>query len=75
MSRCHVDESPALALAPVAVTPAHQRTGVGSAVTHAALAAARDGGSRSCWCSGTRTTTRGSASCGRPATASARPST
>ncbi|SDI81630.1 GNAT family N-acetyltransferase [Nonomuraea jiangxiensis] len=39
-TRCHVDGSPALALAPCAVLPAHQRRGAGSAAIAAGLAAA-----------------------------------
>ncbi|MFJ8310063.1 MULTISPECIES: GNAT family N-acetyltransferase [unclassified Streptomyces] len=41
LTRCRVDGAPALALAPVAVVPEHQRTGAGSAVVRAALDAAR----------------------------------
>ncbi|WP_223767783.1 GNAT family N-acetyltransferase [Streptomyces huiliensis] len=41
LTRCHIGEEPALCLAPVAVLPAHQRTGAGSAVIRAALDAAR----------------------------------
>ncbi|KQV19321.1 MULTISPECIES: GNAT family N-acetyltransferase [unclassified Kitasatospora] len=41
LTRCHIDDTPALCLAPVAVLPAHQRTGAGAAVVRAALAAAR----------------------------------
>ncbi|NYI05095.1 putative N-acetyltransferase YhbS [Allostreptomyces psammosilenae] len=44
LTRCRVDDSPALALAPVAVHPDHQRRGVGDAVVRAALAAARTRG-------------------------------
>ncbi|MEU7485868.1 bifunctional class I SAM-dependent methyltransferase/N-acetyltransferase [Streptomyces sp. NPDC042319] len=44
LTRCHVDGHPALALAPVAVLPAHQRRGAGSAVIRAALEAAREAG-------------------------------
>ncbi|MGW8330223.1 GNAT family N-acetyltransferase [Streptomyces sp. NPDC055897] len=44
LTRCRVDGAPALALAPVAVAPGHQRTGAGSAVVRAALAAARERG-------------------------------
>ncbi|WP_405638868.1 GNAT family N-acetyltransferase [Streptomyces uncialis] len=40
LTRCHIGVTPALCLAPVAVLPSHQRTGAGSAVTRAALAAA-----------------------------------
>lgn len=42
LTRCHIGRSPALALAPVAVAPEAQRTGVGQAVTRAALEAAAD---------------------------------
>ncbi|MYR41362.1 N-acetyltransferase [Streptomyces sp. SID5910] len=41
LTRCHVDGEPALALAPCAVLPAHQRTGAGSVAVRAALDAAR----------------------------------
>lgn len=41
LTRCRVGDAPALALAPCAVLPAHQRTGAGSAAITAALAAAR----------------------------------
>ncbi|MFC4068453.1 GNAT family N-acetyltransferase [Actinoplanes subglobosus] len=41
LTRCHIDGTPALALAPCAVLPAAQRTGAGSAAVHAVLAAAR----------------------------------
>ncbi|MGI5337250.1 GNAT family N-acetyltransferase [Streptomyces sp. CA-181903] len=41
LTRCHIGEEPALCLAPVAVLPARQRTGAGSAVVRAALDAAR----------------------------------
>jgi predicted N-acetyltransferase YhbS len=44
LTRCHVDGQPALALAPCAVVPAHQRTGAGSAAIQAALDAARGKG-------------------------------
>ncbi|MGW5053703.1 GNAT family N-acetyltransferase [Actinokineospora sp. NPDC004072] len=42
LTRCHIDDAPALALAPCAVLPAAQRGGAGSAAIRAALAAARD---------------------------------
>lgn len=42
LTRCWVDSWPALALAPVAVTPQSQGQGVGQAVTAAALNAARE---------------------------------
>lgn len=41
LTRCHIDETPALCLAPCSVRPEHQREGVGTAVTAAALEAAR----------------------------------
>ncbi|MFD5553549.1 GNAT family N-acetyltransferase [Streptomyces sp. NPDC127068] len=41
LTRCHVDDAPALALAPCAVRPSAQRTGAGSAAVRAALDAAR----------------------------------
>jgi putative acetyltransferase len=41
LTRCHIDDTPALCLAPVAVLPEHQRTGAGAAAVRAALAAAR----------------------------------
>ncbi|MFD9885724.1 GNAT family N-acetyltransferase [Streptomyces alboflavus] len=41
ITRCHVDGVPALCLAPVAVLPAYQKTGAGSAVVRAVLHAAR----------------------------------
>lgn len=44
LTRCHVDDSPALALGPCAVRPEHQRRGAGSAAVHAALDAAREQG-------------------------------
>ncbi len=44
LTRCHVGGHPALALAPVAVDPAHQGKGAGSAVVRAALDAARAAG-------------------------------
>ncbi|MGI5156341.1 GNAT family N-acetyltransferase [Microbispora sp. CA-102843] len=39
-TRAHVEAVPVLGLGPLAVHPAHQRRGVGSAVVHAALGAA-----------------------------------
>jgi predicted N-acetyltransferase YhbS len=42
LSRVDVGGDPALAVAPLAVLPAHQRAGVGTALTRAALAAATD---------------------------------
>ncbi|MFF4319761.1 GNAT family N-acetyltransferase [Streptomyces sp. NPDC001568] len=44
LTRCEVDGTPALALAPVATDPAHQRSGAGSSVVRALLAAARERG-------------------------------
>ncbi|MFJ3856067.1 GNAT family N-acetyltransferase [Streptomyces sp. NPDC090085] len=44
LTRCEVDGVPALALAPVAADPAHQRSGAGTAVVRALLAAARERG-------------------------------
>ncbi|MFI1258193.1 GNAT family N-acetyltransferase [Streptomyces netropsis] len=44
LTRCHIDGTPALCLAPVAVLPEYQKTGAGSAAVRAALAAARDRG-------------------------------
>ncbi|MYQ39502.1 Predicted N-acetyltransferase YhbS [Streptomyces sp. LamerLS-316] len=41
LTRCRVGDAPALALAPVATAPAHQRSGAGRAVVRAALDAAR----------------------------------
>lgn len=41
LTRCHIDDSPALVLGPCAVFPAFQKTGAGSAVIRAALDAAR----------------------------------
>jgi predicted N-acetyltransferase YhbS len=46
LTRCHVGDAPAVALAPVAVLPGYQRQGVGDAVTRAVLRAARDRGER-----------------------------
>ncbi len=42
LTRCHVGDAPALALAPCAVLPRHQRQGAGSAAIRAGLSAARD---------------------------------
>ncbi|MFF7359148.1 GNAT family N-acetyltransferase [Streptomyces filipinensis] len=41
LTRCHIDTTPALCLAPCAVRPAQQRSGAGTAAIRAALAAAR----------------------------------
>ncbi|MFE1292979.1 GNAT family N-acetyltransferase [Streptomyces sp. NPDC058751] len=46
ITRCHVDDVPAAALAPVAVRPGMQRRGAGSAVVRAVLEAARERGER-----------------------------
>lgn len=46
LTRCHIGQTPALCLAPVAVMPEHQKTGAGSAVIRGALAAAKDMGER-----------------------------
>ncbi len=46
LTRCHVGEVPALALAPVAVAPEHQRSGAGQAVVRALLDVARMRGER-----------------------------
>ncbi|MFF1695911.1 GNAT family N-acetyltransferase [Streptomyces sp. NPDC058257] len=46
LTRCHIGDTPALCLAPVAVLPAHQRTGAGSVAIRAALDAAKDRGER-----------------------------
>lgn len=46
LTRCHIGETPAVCLAPVAVLPRWQRCGAGSAAVRAALAAARDLGER-----------------------------
>ncbi|MFE2043951.1 GNAT family N-acetyltransferase [Streptomyces sp. NPDC059477] len=44
LTRCHIDDTPALCLGPVAVRPEHQGTGAGSAAIRAALRAARERG-------------------------------
>ncbi|WP_327104147.1 GNAT family N-acetyltransferase [Nonomuraea glycinis] len=44
LTRCHVDDTPALTLGPCAVRPEQQRRGAGSAAIHAALDAARQQG-------------------------------
>ncbi|GAA3091247.1 GNAT family N-acetyltransferase [Streptomyces rectiviolaceus] len=46
LTRCHIGDTPALCLAPVAVLPEYQRTGAGSAVIRAALDVAKDRGER-----------------------------
>jgi putative acetyltransferase len=44
LTRCHIDDAPALALAPVAVLPDHQRRGAGDTVVRSLLDAARRDG-------------------------------
>jgi putative acetyltransferase len=44
LTRCHIDDTPALCLGPVAVLPEYQKTGAGSAAIRAALKAAKDMG-------------------------------
>lgn len=44
LTRCHIDDVPALCLGPCSVAPGHQRTGAGSAAIRAALSAAGDRG-------------------------------
>ncbi|GHH03562.1 GNAT family N-acetyltransferase [Streptomyces lanatus] len=46
LTRCHIDDTPALCLGPVAVLPEYQRTGAGSAAIRAALRAAKVQGER-----------------------------
>ncbi|MET8572698.1 N-acetyltransferase [Streptomyces sp. NPDC004783] len=46
LTRCHIGDSPALCLAPVAVRPERQRSGAGGAAVRAALAAAEGLGER-----------------------------
>ena len=46
LTRCHIDETPALCLGPVAVAPEHQNRGAGSAGIRAALRTAADFGER-----------------------------
>ncbi|MEU6800658.1 GNAT family N-acetyltransferase [Streptomyces neyagawaensis] len=46
LTRCHVDSTPALCLAPVAVLPDRQKTGAGAAAVRAALRAATSRGER-----------------------------
>lgn len=46
LTRCHIGDTPALCLAPVAVLPEYQKTGAGSAAIRAALDVATDGGER-----------------------------
>ncbi|MGW2590633.1 GNAT family N-acetyltransferase [Streptomyces sp. NPDC001515] len=52
LTRCHIDDAPALVLGPCAVRPAYQRTGAGSAVIRAALDAARARGENIVTCLG-----------------------
>ena len=42
LTRCHIDQVPALCLAPCSVHPHHQRSGAGSAAIRAVLQAAAD---------------------------------
>lgn len=44
LTRCHIGDTPALCLAPVAVLPQHQNTGAGHAVTSTLLRTAADQG-------------------------------
>ena len=44
LTRCYLDDIPALALAPCAVLPSHQRSGAGAAAIRAALDAAQQQG-------------------------------
>lgn len=44
LTRCHIDDIPALCLAPCAVLPEYQRSGAGSAAIRAALSAASEMG-------------------------------
>ena len=44
LTRCHIGETPALCLGPVAVFPEYQGTGAGTAAIRAALRAAKDQG-------------------------------
>ncbi|WP_246584754.1 GNAT family N-acetyltransferase [[Mycobacterium] fortunisiensis] len=44
LTRCHIDDTPALCLGPCAVLPEYQRTGAGSAAIRAALVAAEQAG-------------------------------
>ena len=47
LTRCHIGDAPVLSLGPVAVLPAYQKQGAGSAAVIAALATARDRGEQS----------------------------
>lgn len=42
LTRCHIDDVPALCLGPVAVRPEYQRTGAGAAAIRASLQAAKE---------------------------------
>ncbi|MET9482032.1 N-acetyltransferase [Streptomyces sp. NPDC006638] len=44
LTRCHIGDTPALCLGPVAVRPGYQKTGAGSAAIRAALQAAKERG-------------------------------
>ncbi|MFF8594533.1 GNAT family N-acetyltransferase [Streptomyces sp. NPDC015220] len=46
LTRCHIDDTPALCLGPVAVRPEYQKTGAGSAAIRASLQAAKELGER-----------------------------
>lgn len=46
LTRCHIDDTPALCLAPCAVLPEYQRSGAGSAAIRAALKAAKEMGEK-----------------------------
>ncbi len=46
LSRCHVGDTPALALGPCAVLPGHQSRGAGSAAIRSVLESAREAGER-----------------------------
>lgn len=46
LTRCHIGDTPALCLAPVAVLPEYQKTGAGSAAISAALDVAKGRGER-----------------------------
>jgi predicted N-acetyltransferase YhbS len=62
-----------LELGPMSVKPGRQRAGIGSALSAKRYAARRRETSRSTACSGTRRTTRASASARRPSSTSTRP--
>lgn len=46
LTRCHIDDTPALCLAPCAVLSEHQHSGAGSAAIRAALIAAKEMGEK-----------------------------